>query len=132
MADALFPSGTAMCGLINGIPAAIYGLDDTTEVSLPWMVGTPDIEGVALGRYLLRKGRKLFAEWADIHGTLSNFAYAKNTLHLKFIRLLGCEIGDPQPYGATQLPFRKFTYVPSTRDTGANVGSRFNRGLRNS
>jgi hypothetical protein len=114
MADAVFPSGSAQCGLIAGIPAAIYGLDVTDNLAIPWMVGTPDIEGVSVGRQIVRQGRKLFAQWAEEHGTLSNYAYAKNTVHLKFIRLLGCEIGDPQPYGATQLPFRKFTYVPST------------------
>jgi hypothetical protein len=114
MADAVFPSGTARCGCVNGEPAAIYGVDDTPEVTLPWMVGTPALEGLAFGRFLLRTGRELFAGWAEEHGTLTNYAYAKNTLHIKFIRLLGCEVGDPQPYGALRLPFRKFTYVPST------------------
>jgi hypothetical protein len=113
MADMIPDTADVWCGLVNEVPAAIYGLDVTPEGAVPWMVGTPDLEGVVFGRWLLRFGRKLFAEWAAKHGTLSNHAYAKNVLHIKFIRLLGCEVGDPEPHGALRLPFRKFTYVPS-------------------
>lgn len=111
MAKALSVDGSAWCGTLDDIPVAIYGLDISDHGASPWMVGTPAIEGFQVARHLVRHGRKLFREWADTHGKLHNYAYAANTVHIKFIRLLGCEVGDPQPYGALRLPFMEFTYV---------------------
>jgi hypothetical protein len=111
MVPALSRVDDVFCGTANGTPAAIFGLELSSDMPAPWMVGTPAIEGIAIGKRMVSQGRALFRQWADLHGPLRNHVFAANTVHIKFIRLLGCEVSDPKPRGALLLPFMEFNYV---------------------
>ncbi len=101
----------AYCGLVDGIPACVYGLTiDTEGVAAPWFMGTPAIGGVAVSKAMLTIGRFLFLDWADQYGPLRNWAYAKNDLHIRYIEALGCEVEPPAPRGPLLAPFREFTF----------------------
>jgi hypothetical protein len=99
-----------MVGLLDDVPACVYGVFPFEDFAVPWMMGTSAIEGRAIGRILIRHGRKLFAEWAARYGTLRNYVYARNALHIRYIKALGCKLMPPEPAGAIGAPFREFTY----------------------
>lgn len=101
----------AYCGFVGGVPSCVYGLTiDTEGVAAPWFMGTPAIEGRDVARVMLRFGRRLFRDWSLQFGTLRNWAYAKNDLHIRYIEALGCEVKPPAPRGPLLAPFREFTY----------------------
>ena len=110
MADWLHTGVGAWCAHVDDKPAAIYGC---TSEGAPWLVGTPALEGPSVARVLVKHGRELFDGWYAEHGELVNYTYAKNRLHHRYLKFIGCELEDPQPYGALSLPFRKFRYVSS-------------------
>jgi hypothetical protein len=100
-----------LCGTADGIPAAIFGCHWGNPGGAPWFLGTEDIEGPQVGRLMVREGRKLFKQWAQIFGTLSNAVYDENHLHKRYIELLGAELSDTVHYvGPFNAPFRKFTF----------------------
>jgi hypothetical protein len=94
-------------GLVDGLPACVYGV---TSGGNPWMMGTAAIEGRTAARLLVKHGRKEFSRWASKYGQLRNHVYAKNALHIRYIKALGCEVHPPQPHGALGAPFREFTF----------------------
>lgn len=102
-----------LCGVCDGRPAAIFGCHWGRSGGAPWFLGTEDIEGPQVGRFMIREGRRLFAEWAKIFGTLSNTVYDQNHLHKRYIQLLGAELSDStETLGPFDEPFRQFTYNP--------------------
>jgi len=113
MAPWLHAMGNAMCAHVDDKPAAIYGCSVSPQGAAPWLVGTVALEGPAVARVLVKHGRELFDGWYADHGELVNYTFGKNRLHHRYLKFLGCELEDPQPYGALSLPFRKFRYVSS-------------------
>jgi len=101
------------CGLLNGKPACIFGVVPMPDgTGSPWLLGTDDIAGPAVARVLLTYGREQFARWAETYGTLSNWVYDRNTLHKKYIALLGATLDDDvMEIGWQRTPLRNFTYV---------------------
>ena len=105
-------SDYAWTGLIDGVPAMIFGctqspLKDTGEV---WALGTPALDG--LPRQVLVWGRKQLAAMLDIFDQLENFVFAENVRSLRWLRSLGFEISDPEPYG---VKGEKFCHIVARR-----------------
>lgn len=98
------------CGLVDERPACIYGLAFDGDTPAPWFMGTSAIEGLAVGRTMVRSGRLLFRDWSLRFGTLRNWAYAKNDLHIRYLEALGCAIKPPAPHGPVGALFREFTF----------------------
>jgi len=93
-------------------PVAVFGLTLGPYTAHPWFMGTSAIEGRAAAKSMLTVGREVFRKWADEFGPLTNHAYAGNSVHLKYIKLLGAYIGPEVSHGALNGTFRQFTYFP--------------------
>lgn len=112
LANRAMASSETLIATIDSKPAAVFGCVPQGRAGAPWLLGTPAIEGFAAARVLIEQGRDLLACWAEEYPDgLKHRAYADNEVHLKYLRHLGCEIGDPKPYGPYGAPFREFRYV---------------------
>ena len=97
---------------MDGIPVAVFGCVPQGSTGAPWMLGTDRIAGFEAARALLEIGRDCFNKWAaEYPEGLRHRAYASNALHLRYIRALGAELDEPQPFGPSGALFREFTYV---------------------
>lgn len=100
-------SEESWCALADGEPLAIFGVGRIADgVGAPWMLAHVRI-GDARGDFMAA----CRAELARIHKTwavLLNYVDARNLRSIRWLRSLGFTIGDPEPYGLDQLPFRSF------------------------
>lgn len=75
-----------------------------------WMLGTEDLTATRERRlHLCTKGRGWVKHCLDTVGMpLGNYVYAKNRRAIRWLRFLGFEVGQPQPYGPSAALFRPF------------------------
>jgi hypothetical protein len=106
LVDAAMDCPGATVALKDGTPIAVLGCYDAS----PWLLGTDGIEGLAAGKALLRDGSLAMEQWAAEQGPLSHYAYAANTLHIRYLEALGCRVDPPAPRGPFNADFRRFTY----------------------
>lgn len=99
-----------LCGTADGTPACIFGCHRGGQGGVPWFMGTEAIEGLAVARTMVREGRRLFKQWTTLFGPLGNYVYASNELHIKYIKAIGCTLGEPTRWGAQNLEYLPFTY----------------------
>lgn len=99
----------AKTALVNGEPCVIWGLARRTflsDVGVPWLLGTPLAE-----RYQFRFGRATrtyYEEMASHFPIMENYALAENRKTLRWLKWLGFDMDEPQPYGAFGAPFVRF------------------------
>lgn len=83
----------------------LYGA--LSRTGSPWLLGTDDL--VNHKRQFLVEGRKILrTEIMPDYSSLLNYVDARNTVSINWLRWLGFDIMDPEPYGALGLPFHKF------------------------
>lgn len=70
-------------------PCGMYGVSDHFGVGAVWMLGTAHMPKA--GAALMRETPKIFARWLDRYPILGNFVDARNELHIKWLKRLGCE-----------------------------------------
>ena len=88
---------------------AIFGTAPLSLVSgeaAPWLLGTPLL--FTRHRTLGRVARRYIGEMARAYPVLVNHVDARNAASIRLLAWLGFTIGDPAPYGAAGLPFRRF------------------------
>ena len=96
----------------DGVPAAVLGYTDCGDHRAPWMMGTDQIEGHAVARFLLEFGRPLVRSRAQEGKPLRHRVYAENEVHIKFIKMLGFEVDETSHhYGPLAAQFKEFRYV---------------------
>jgi hypothetical protein len=88
-------------GVINENPCVIFGLTDSNTV---WMMTTPMIIRAPLS--ILRECRLWLDHWVRRDGVVQNVVDLRNHLHVRWIQLLGCTMGDI--YDVKGLPFQHF------------------------
>jgi len=93
-------------------PIAIFGIADQGYIGVPWFLATPDVTRGAIS--ILREARHWMKMWlCKYPNGLVNLADTRNTLHLRWIKALGCA------FGATTIrngvPFIFFYYQESSR-----------------
>lgn len=106
---------------VDGVPVAIYGCSQDAEGYHPWLLCTPGVKGHA--RFMLRHGKGLLRRWYYRKGPLTNVVHSKNHSHIRFIKALGCTLGETRKRGPLLEYFTEFTYVPSStrRSTGTHI-----------
>lgn len=106
---------------LDGVPVAIYGCSRDDEGDHPWLLCTDGVKGN--GRFMVRHGRVMLQKWHDNRGPLTNVVHSKNHSHIRFIKALGCTLGETRKRGPLLEYFTEFTYVPSStrRSTGNNI-----------
>lgn len=88
-------------------PCVIFGM---TEDGLVWMLCTDDIRKAPLS--ILREARAWIDHWMSYCGYLWNLVDSRNTLHVRWLTLLGFTFGEPiDVNGFPFLPFSKVSDV---------------------
>jgi len=80
----------AKVGLIDDVPAVIFGCGDYEGTGVPWLLGTDDVLRIPVR--FVKLSKKIVDEWVQERGVLSNYIHAKNTVSLKWLKWLGFEI----------------------------------------
>lgn len=99
----------AWTGEVDGEIVAIFGVQMASYLTgngIPWMISTKGIEKHALT--FTRHCKPVFKMMTKECKNLFNFVDDRNDLAKMWLKWLGFELLDPQPYGAKQLPFRMF------------------------
>lgn len=89
-----------MAGVVPGAPGR----------GAPWMLCSDEIKRYA--PTLVREGRKLIADWLRRYGTLMNFVDARNTVHIRWLELMGFKLGPAAPLGVNGELFLPFYRQP--------------------
>ena len=95
----------------DGVPIAMFGFSDlhgNQTVGVPWMLGTDDLEDVAMT--VLRQSKKHCEAAKKRFDLMLNYVDARNTTSIKWLKWLGFTIKDAEPYGPFGSPFHYFEY----------------------
>lgn len=89
----------------------VIGLCGVVASHLPgwgnvWMLGTPDISKCAT--QFIRESKKWLAEKHKVYPHMGNIVDARNTLHVRWLSLLGFKFTRVFPHGPYGLPFIQF------------------------
>lgn len=109
LTSGLDQSHICMTALVDGKPIAMFGTVDTkidNKTAVIWMVGTDDI--LKYPREAVRVGKEFLSLALKNHTLLYNYVKADNEKAIKFLRILGAEIGDAQVYGIEKELFMFF------------------------
>lgn len=99
----------AQAGLVDGDLVAIFGTApacDVGDIGVPWLLGAKNVSQHAMP--FLRLSRKYIQYVEKDYSLLTNFVDARNTVSIAWLRWLGFEIFDAEPYGPFGLPFHRF------------------------
>lgn len=99
-------SHSAFAGFVNGEMVALFGCRRTDDGGCPWLLGTDAIERVS--RTFLRESRSMVRQMRGYYGILSNRVDDRNEVSKRWLKWLGFELHDPEPWGFSGLPFRYF------------------------
>lgn len=109
MLEGLRLSSEAWAGLADGQVMCIFGVVQTSILAregTPWMVGSDLVDRHA--RAFLLRSRPVVATWAARFDLLWNFVDARNRRAITWLRWLGFQIGEPEPFGVEGRPFHRF------------------------
>ena len=116
-----FGNYSSLTGLLQGLlyselplvvvnenkPVAMFGVVSLDDLGLIWFLGTEQLKDVSLP--FLRECRDVVKMFNNKHKLLANFVYAKNELHIKWLRWCGFKfIKLHEKYGYEQKQFYEF------------------------
>lgn len=94
----------------DGEPIAVLGLrvhDILTGTGVPWLLGT-EVAATKYRRYFLTQSKDIIGDMLTVCPKLFNYVHDENTVSIEWLKWLGFEMDDPQPYGCEGELFRKF------------------------
>jgi hypothetical protein len=103
-------SSYSKTGLVNDELVCMWGVCPISLLSSsgsPWMLGTDLIEKKQ--RVFLRRSKPWLNDIRKDYKYLENFVDARNVLSVKWLKWLGFEMDEAEPYGIHGEPFHKFT-----------------------
>lgn len=103
-------SSYSKTGLVNDELVCMWGVCPISLLSgsgSPWMLGTDLIKKKQ--RIFLRRSKPWLDDIRKDYRYLENFVDARNTLSIKWLKWLGFEMDEAEPYGIHGEPFHKFT-----------------------
>jgi hypothetical protein len=100
--------------LVDAKVAAIWGLaiamqpnvSPLSDLGIPWLHTSAAIE--AIPRSFLMRGRQEVATMRRLRPRLASYVDASYAQAVRFIKLLGFMVDEPQPIGVDGAPFRRF------------------------
>lgn len=95
--------GIARTALADGVPVAMWGVD---QAGCIWMIGTDAIDKYR--KIFLRESRRELEQFQERHELLWNWVDARNRKAIRWLKWLGFELLDAQPYGVMRKPFHPF------------------------
>lgn len=102
-------STEAWTGLIDDEIACLFGVVPQSLMGgsgYVWMLATPLIEQHQI--LFLRRCRPVVKRMMSNFTYLHNYVDERNTSAIRWLQWLGFTMGEPEPYGVMQLPFRHF------------------------
>lgn len=90
-------------------PVGIFGVGAVSRMGgkgSPWLLGTDQLKDIALP--FLKGCPKYVDEMMAGYEQLENVIDQRNTLSVRWLKWLGFDILEPQPYGPFNLPFHVF------------------------
>lgn len=106
--DGLIVSSECWVGLIDDEPACVFGVSPISiigGIGSPWLLGTDTLALHALP--FLRRNKRYLHRMLKIYPTLVNYVDARNTVAIAWLEWLGFTLGEAEPWGALQMPFKK-------------------------
>ena len=103
-------SSYSKTGLVNDELVCMWGVCPISLISgsgSPWMLGTDLIEEKQ--RIFLRRSKPWLDDIRKDYRYLENFVDARNVMSVKWLKWLGFEMDEAEPYGIHGEPFHKFT-----------------------
>lgn len=103
--------------IVNSNPIGMFGiapdiiLGDKASV---WFLASDELESI--GRRFIKNSRRFIDIMLDYYPYLFNFVDERNQESIKWLRLCGATIEEPQPYGKENLPFRYFYFERGGKD----------------
>lgn len=98
-------------GVCDGRVIAVAGLFPLSimgDTARPWMVGSRDLEKPWVTRQFLQTSKHALRFMISLYPHLENYVDARNTVAIRWLKWLGFQFHDPQPYGPMGLPFHRF------------------------
>lgn len=93
--------------LLDDEPANVYGVVKHPDgVGIPWSMSTYVADRSP--REFVRLSLEGIGLIKERYDRLFNFVDASYTRAIKWLKLMGFTVGEPQPYGVLQMPFRPF------------------------
>ncbi len=99
--------------MINGNFGALLGIGKGTLLGSggqPWLVASNEVEKIPC--LFVEKSRLVVEEMGQEYGRLYNLVWDGHTAAKRWLRAVGFTLGEPQPYGLFQAPFRPFWRNP--------------------
>lgn len=93
---------------VDGEIAAMWGVSGgiIDNFGVPWLLTTPAIERVPLA--FIKEARREVFEIMETKQRIENYVLASYTRAIRFLMLMGFEIGEPARIGPDQTLFRRF------------------------
>ena len=109
MKTGLMVSALAWMAWIDEKPFCMFGVGSISLLSgygIPWLVGTNQIDKHA--KSFVRPCREYVLKMADLFPRMENHVDARNTKVIKWLKMIGFRMNDPEPFGPKNLPFIRF------------------------
>ena len=93
----------------GGEPAAVFGVAPVSLLGgqgCPWVLGTETF--MDYPRDIVVQGKRTVRRWGERYDQLFNYVDARNLRSIAWLRHIGFQVFEPQPYGIRGLPFRRF------------------------
>jgi hypothetical protein len=103
-------SSYSKTGLVNDELVCMWGVCPISLISgsgSPWMLGTDLINEKQ--RIFLRRSKPWLDDIRKDYRYLENFVDERNVMSIKWLKWLGFEMDEAEPYGIHGEPFHKFT-----------------------
>lgn len=98
-----------MSGFGDGELVCIFGVVDVSlveRIGVPWMLTTDAIDKYQ--RLFLLNNRRYVRKWREQYKYLYNHVDVRNETAIKWLKWLGFDIHDAEPFGPYGAPFYKF------------------------
>lgn len=93
-------------GMIDRVPAAMFGVVNLGYTGVPWMLGTDRLSLVS--KRLLMDSKGYVKAMLGVNKLLQNYVHAENESSIRWLKWLGFEMSEPEPYGVLREMFRLF------------------------
>lgn len=94
---------------VNGDPCVMLGVASKTLLSdegTPWLLGTNS--AVKHARQFIDLVPPVINEMFTVYNRLSNYVHVDNLVSKRWLKRIGFELDEPEPYGITGELFHKF------------------------
>ena len=97
------------CCLVNDVPVCIFGVTPwsiLTGTASPWLLGTDEIQRHR--KIFVTETRQGVKDMLTLYPYLVNWVHCDNVASISWLRGMGFQFDEPEPYGVRGELFRRF------------------------